>query len=353
MRRIPPGLAPVLFIPGLMFEALLRARSGFYAASLFRQRRLPAPVISIGNITMGGTGKTPLVLYVARTLAKIGLCPAILSRGYGRIEPDASHILSPGEAVASPARTLGDEPAMIRRHLPSAFMGISKNRFWAGSRIVQRQKQIVFVLDDGFQHRRLHRDLDIVIVDCSQPLGSNRVFPRGTLREPLSELRRCHVAMIHGVPGGEEADSAVKEIRLHQPKIIMFHCKQTVRSLIPFSIWQEDADSAMHSIPVRSAFPVGALGNPERFERDIRKLGVVVSGAKYFPDHYWLKPNDWMECAEEARRKGADAIILTEKDAVKITRPPDYPLLVAVQSTEVFDAKEFERILRDCAEERL
>ena len=350
MHRIPSGLAPVLFIPGLMFEALIRARNGLYSASLLPQRRLPAPVISIGNITIGGSGKTPLVIYIAQTLAQLGFTPAVLSRGYGRTEPEKILILSPGETVSSPARILGDEPAMIRSHIPSAFMGISKKRFLAGDLIAKRQQRITFLLDDGFQHRKLHRDLDIVLIDDSQPLGSNRVFPRGTLREPLSELRRCQIVMINGTQDGARTNCVIEEIHRHHPTAAIFYCKQTIQSLIPFPEWKENSDSRSVSAP--PAYLVTALGNPDRFREDVEDLGIEIRGTKFFPDHYWLKPKDWIACIEEARRKNAGAIIITEKDAVKISHPPDFPLLVSVQSTEVSNAQEFEHTLKKCAGER-
>jgi tetraacyldisaccharide 4'-kinase len=351
MHRTPSGLAPVLFIPGLMFEALVRARSRLYSASLLPQRRLPAPVISIGNITMGGSGKTPLVIYIAQMLARLGFIPAVLSRGYGRIEPKKILILSPGETVSSPARILGDEPALIRSHIPSAFMGISQKRFLAGDLIAKKQPRIIFLLDDGFQHRKLHRDLDIVIIDGSQPLGSNRVFPRGTLREPLSELRRCQMVMINGTQDEARTHCVMEEIRRHHPTAAIFYCKQTIQSLIPFSEWKENPGS--QSVSIRPAYLVTALGNPDRFREDVEKLGIEIRGTKFFPDHYWLKPNDWIACIEEARGKNAGAIIITEKDAVKISHPPDFPLLVSVQSTNVSDKKEFELVLKMCAGEKL
>jgi tetraacyldisaccharide 4'-kinase len=350
MHRTFSGLAPVLFIPGLLFEALIHARCALYSADLLPKRRLPAPVISIGNITMGGAGKTPLVIYVAQMLAKLGFNPAVLSRGYGRIEPKTILVLSPGETVSSPARILGDEPALIRRHIPSAFMGIAQNRFLAGDWIAKKQSRILFVLDDGFQHRKLHRDLDIVIIDGSQPLGSNRVFPRGTLREPLSELRRCQVIMINGAQDGARTPCVTEEVRRHHPTAVIFYCRQTIQRLVPLPGWKEDSGSQSVSAP--PAYLVAALGNPARFREDVEKLGIEIRGTKFFPDHYWIKQKDWVTCIEEARRKNAGAIIITEKDAVKISHPPDFPLLVSVQSTEVSNAQEFEHMLKKCAGER-
>jgi tetraacyldisaccharide 4'-kinase len=353
MRRIPSGLAPVIFIPGLMYEALVRARNGLYSSAALPQHRLPGPVISIGNITMGGTGKTPLVIHIAQMLKNLGFSPVVLSRGYGRAEPNRTHILSPGDSVPSPAETLGDEPALIRRHLPSMWMGISKDRFSAGSAISKRLERAVFILDDGFQHRSLHRDLDIVIIDRSQPLTGNRVFPRGTLREPLSALHRCDMVVINGMQAGEGPDAVAAEILRYHEKAQLFFCKQTVESMIPFSNWKEEIIRGFRPLPVESTFLVAALGNPERFERDILQLKISVRGTRFFPDHYRLKPNDWKACAEEARRRKVDAIITTEKDAIKMSQLPDFPVLVSVQSTILFDSAAFERILKNRIEERL
>jgi tetraacyldisaccharide 4'-kinase len=352
MRRIPSGLAPVIFIPGLVYEALVRMRNGLYTSAALPQHRLPGPVISIGNITMGGTGKTPLVIHVARMIERLGCSPAILSRGYGRAEPNRTHILPPGASVSSPAEILGDEPALIRRHIPSAWMGISKDRFFAGSAISQQQKRAVFILDDGFQHRKLHRDLDIVLIDRSQPLQTNRVFPRGTLREPLSALDRCDMVIINGMPAGEGPDLVAGEILRYHKNVPAFYCKQTVESLVPFSSWKEEIMDGFHTPPVESAFLAAALGNPERFERDIRQLGINVNGTRFFPDHYQLKSEDWRICAEEARSRKVDAIITTEKDAIKISHPPDFSMLVSIQSMVLSDAEAFERILKNCIEEQ-
>jgi tetraacyldisaccharide 4'-kinase len=349
MQRIPPALAPVVFVPGLVFEALVRARNGLYSAALLPRYRLPNPVISIGNLTLGGAGKTPLVIYIAQALMKLGFAPAVLTRGYGRDSRRESHILPPEREVSSAFSAIGDEPALIRRRLPSVWMGISTDRYRAGSGISRQQAGIVFLLDDGFQHRRLHRDLDIVIIDPSQPLQSNRIFPLGTLREPLSGLRRCHVVVINGLP--EAAGSVEAVIRNWQPSAKIFHCSQTIQSLIPFPAWRAGEDGGQRQ-RVSSAYLVAALGNPERFRQDVRRFGIEVRGSRFFPDHYRLQRRDWAACADDARAQGADAILITEKDAVKISNPPDLPLMVSVQSAGMSDPEAFEGLLQSCIEER-
>lgn len=352
MQSVPRALEPILFIPGLLYEALVRARNGLYAKGLFKQHRLPGPVISVGNITVGGSGKTPLVIHIAQLIAERGFQPAILTRGYGRDSSEKTLVVHPGELVPSAARVLGDEPAVIRRHVPSSWMGISGNRLEAGSSIARKAERPVFILDDGFQHRQLGRDLDIVVLDGSQPLQSNRVMPRGTLREPLQELGRCHVAVVNGVQEAGAADAILKSFVRYDSKVSVFFCSQNIESVIPFTSWSEKASPAWPRQP-RSAFLVAALGNPERFERDVRQFGIEVVGTKFFRDHYWLLQGDWNDCVRQARRMNAECMITTEKDAVKISHPPDFPLFIATQSTVIFRAGEFLEILTRCLEGRM
>ena len=352
MQRIPPALASMLYVPGLLYESLVRAHNGLYAAGVLPQRHLPGPVLSVGNITMGGSGKTPLVLYIAHVLTQRGFQPAILTRGYKRAQGQETRILAPGEEVSSAARVLGDEPAVMRRHFSSAWMGISKNRFRAGSIISQKLRQAVFILDDGFQHRKLYRDLDIVILDRSQALQSNRVFPQGTLREPLSGLHRCHAIVLNGTRDEDDGGASTEEIARYHPKASIFYCSQTIESLVPLAPWNVMDFSAEAPRPL-SAYLIAAIGNPRRFEQDVRRLGIDVRGAKYFPDHYWPTPGDWRACAEDARSKHAEAILTTEKDAVKISQPPDFPVMVSLQSTCMSDALAFEAMLLRYVEEPL
>ena len=353
MHKVPAVLAPVAGISSVFFEALVRTRNRSYESGLLVQHHLPAPVISVGNITMGGTGKTPLVIYLAQKLAALGLNPAVLTRGYRRHNSHESHILPPGKTVAAPSLTLGDEPALIRRHAPGAWMGIAKDRLTAGREILKYVEKPVFILDDGFQHRTLYRDLDIVIIDRHQPLKTNRLFPVGTLREPIAELCRCHTVIINGLPDTRDSpDPAASAIRTIHEKAAIFYCSQTICALIPFASWREGAAPGEPDKKPQSAYLAAAVGNPERFYKDVQQLGIEVRGKSFFPDHYWIKPDDWQKCGEEARAQAVDAIIITEKDAVKLSLPPDFPMRVAVQSTVLSDNSAFEKTLYHHLEER-
>jgi tetraacyldisaccharide 4'-kinase len=349
MYKVPSGLAPIFFIPGLAFEALVRLRNGAYSSNRLPRRKLDSPVISIGNITMGGTGKTPLAIHIAQMLLKMECTPAILSRGYGRLS-SRMQVIPPGLEMKNSASMLGDEPALIRRRVPGAWMGISKNRFAAG-RLIERQKNgVAFILDDGFQHRKLCRDLDIVTIDRSQPLESNRIFPRGTLREPISALRRCHIIAINSVQnGGGSFESVMKKLGI-QAKFLK--CEQQISEIIPFADWQKSCGDAITGLNVKKAYAVAALGNPSRFLNDLERNGIEIRGKSLYPDHRELSRNDWIFCCERAREKAAEAIIITEKDAIKVMHPPDFPLLVAVQTTKISEPEFLEDALKKLIGER-
>ena len=345
MHRIPRGVAPLAVIAEPVYGAFVRLRNVLYESSLLQQRCLKSPVISIGNITTGGTGKTPLVIHTAKKIAEMGFTPAILSRGYGRPDPGIMRIVSPGESVDSPVSCMGDEPALIRRYVPEAWFGISKNRYSAGSIIEEQVDNPIFVLDDGFQHRTLHRDLDIVLIDPIQPLKSNRILPRGTLREPISGLRRGHLIIINSPADkktGDPVQSVFEKLRLTEK---LLYCEQIIEKLVPFELWEKAAVEKPNPSPPESVFLTAALGNPQRFHADVLNLGIRVCGTCFYRDHYRLQPGDWVRCAEMARKASANAILMTEKDAIKISEPPDFQLLVSVQVTRFPDEKLFTELL--------
>ncbi|MBN2338085.1 MAG: tetraacyldisaccharide 4'-kinase [Acidobacteria bacterium] len=317
----------------------VRLRNRAYSRGWVPRKHLPGPVISVGNLTLGGSGKTPLVAYLVQALLERQRRPAVLTRGYGRRGPRGPRILPPGRTPDRPELDIGDEAALLRRRFPWIWMGVAADRHAAGSTIAAEAPDAVFVLDDGFQHRRLHRDLDILVVDPSRPLAENRLFPLGTLREPFAELRRAHIVVVNAPPQSPEAVRALAAVRLVAGDIPVFHCIQRIGSLVPYPEWKTGGASSPPAC--RVAFLAAALGNPGRFRGDIERLGIEVRGSAFFRDHHRLNPGDWARCLAGARRGAVDAIIVTEKDAVKISAPPDFPLLVARQTVEFPEAAAF------------
>ena len=334
-------LAPAAWV----YQAAVRIRNTLYTRGWARSFSLPQPVISVGNLTLGGSGKTPLVIYIAEILEQLGYVPAVLSRGYGRHQSHHSHVLSPGDPRAAPAAMVGDEPRLIRRAVPGAWVGVSADRCKVGNEIAERESRAVFVLDDGFQHRRLNRDFDIVMIDSTQPFVHNRIVPSGTLREPLEALRRADCIVLNLGRVDPEASFLEAEILRIHPSAELFRCRQQIHKLVSISEWRRNPHSRSEVARVRSAHVVAAIGNPQRFLRSLRSLEITVVGTSFFRDHRRLDPSDWASCVRAAHDQGADALITTEKDAIKLTQELDYPLLVAVQSTEILEEPRFRQAI--------
>jgi tetraacyldisaccharide 4'-kinase len=354
MKHAPPVLYPLLYPLSLIMRTAVGVRQGLYATGILQQQYLPRPVISIGNLSLGGEGKTPLVIHVIRQLRQVGVTPALLSRGYGRIHPKRTRVLAPGNEVPSPWKVLGDEPALIVRSAPYIWAGISELRYEAGCQILERDPKVVFVLDDGFQHRRLHRDLDIVVIDCMGSLQSNRLIPLGTLREPVGSLRRAHAVVLNIGPDGSRRASSIESlVRKVHPGAQVFHCRQEIDATVRFQDWQQSDSAPGTGIRVASAFLVAAIGNPRRFKRDVEASGIQIKGERFFRDHLQLSVREWHSCAEEAQARGAEAILTTAKDAIKLTYPPNYPVFVAYQGIRIFEDQAFRVLIEKALENQL
>ena len=354
MYKPHPALVPVLFIPGMIYQAGVLLRNRAFDAGLISSRGLPQTVVSVGNLTLGGTGKTPFVIYLAELIKEMGYVPAVLTRGYGRRKSGMGKTIILSPEMCFPASLIGDEPALIRRRLPDTWIGISVDRFCAANAIErQRQRershttQMVFIMDDGFQRRDIQRDLDIVMIDSSLPPYAERLFPLGALREPAAELRRARAVVINGNgTGNDRADAVMENLRKYAPEADFFHCVQRIQTIIPFADWLDpETQTQLRSKPA-SAFLVAAIGNPERFKRDIMNMGIETRGCAFYNDHAVLGKKDWEICVGAARKVNAEAIIITEKDAVKISCQPDFPVLVAVQNTELPADARFREILQ-------
>ncbi len=328
----------------------MRTRNALYAAGYMRRRRLPRPVISIGNLTLGGAGKTPFAIYVAHLLCELGAIPALLSRGYGRESADDILAVAPGDSLERAALVLGDEPALVRREVPAVWLGISNDRYSAGRKILERGVTPIFILDDGFQHLKLHRDLDVLILDRTQPLRKNRVIPGGSLREPVNGLRRAQVVVINESLPRNPNDDLENFVHKLNPEARVYYCTQRIDSLTPFSQWQTHASKGTQVRVSGTAYLVAALGNPERFRLNVEALGLEVRRCRFFRDHRRLSRRDWEDCGREARKAGADILITTEKDAIKLDHGPDLPLFVASQSVRLEQSADFAKTLRGLIE---
>jgi tetraacyldisaccharide 4'-kinase len=277
-----------------------------------RRRHLPVPVISVGNLTMGGTGKTPCVLRLVEMLKQRGQKPAILTRGYGRRSPDRYLTVAPGGSM--PAPHTGDEAQIfIRSGL--APVGVGACRFESGSRLVQQFDPGVVVLDDGFQHWKLGREVDIVLIDALEPFGRGGVFPLGRLREPVATLARADLILITRPEGSDMAEPILRALRQWNPRAPVFRAPVEPRA------WVEDGAGKRFAPAERPFERAGAfcgLGNPASFRRTLDGLGVDVVDWIEYDDHHRYRPRELRHIARQMAANGATALVTTEKDAINL-----------------------------------
>ncbi len=299
-RRIPPSpLLPALWCGSRLWELGAACRRRWDTR---RRRRLSTPVISVGGIAMGGSGKTPFVAMLAGLLRDAGLEPAILTRGYRRQSAESSVVLAPGQSISS-ART-GDEAQILLR-AGVAAIGIGADRYQTGRLIERTMHPAVMILDDGFQHWRLERDLDIVLVDSLDPFAGGAVFPLGRLREPPSALARADVIVLARAEPGVRSEALERELRKINP------CAPVFRARV----------AALGPPPCAIAAAFCGLGNPESFWRTLAGLGPRIVLRRVFPDHHRYSTVEIATLAAEAMAAGAKALLTTEKDWMNLPEP--------------------------------
>ena len=285
-----------------------------YDLNLVRTTRLPVPVISIGNLTVGGTGKTCAAAAIAAACVARGRRPAILSRGYGRRDGTACTVVSDGERVVADHLTAGDEPALLASAIPGAAVVVGKDRRETGRLAVENLHADVLILDDGFQYWRLEKDREIVLIDALAPFGSGLLIPAGILREPLSHLRRAdEVWLTHTDLAGEVQ---VNSIRRRLGRFFKGRIVDTIHAPIALRPLESSSPMSVSELQGRRVVALSGIGNPLAFELTLRRLGAQVLPVR-FPDHHHYEAADLRAVERFARRRQA-IIVTTEKDAIRL-----------------------------------
>jgi tetraacyldisaccharide 4'-kinase len=326
-------LAPL----GMLYGALVRARLRLYRSGFLKTQNVGAPVISVGNITAGGTGKTPLVEWAARAVAAGGRRACVLTRGYGRTGERRRVVASDGGRVLADVRECGDEPRLLaERLLGAASVVCDRDRVAAARWARVNLGAEVFVLDDGFQHLRIARDLDIVTLDATAPWGGGHLLPRGRLREPPRGLARADCVVITRAELADDLEGLRAEVgRLSDGRAVVISSRVRTRGL---SLLNPSPDSPNAELEGRGtgqpAAAFCAVGNPRAFFEHLRRDGFALHHTRAFPDHHAFTQADVEAFAREAERKGARALLTTAKDAVKL-RGQDFTLPCYVVETEL------------------
>jgi tetraacyldisaccharide 4'-kinase len=317
-----------------------------YRRGWLRTRRLNRPVISIGNITVGGSGKTPLVSYIVQMLLRTGWHPAILTRGYGRRRGPKLIALEPRAARNPDPREVGDEPALLAKALPAVPIVICADRYQAGRLAEDRFEPDVHVLDDGFQHLRLARDVDVVLLDITQNFFESALLPAARLREPLSALARAHMLVLTRTElgGSRSLEDVVLTIN---PRARIFHAATRLRGLRDLATGERRNPEEFRSKPVLAFC---GLGNPSAFSANLRAWGFQLAAELAFRDHHVYSLADLHRLTTRASQIGAAALVTTEKDALNL--PPGWksqiPLVACIIEAEVREAEAFQNEIMAC-----
>jgi tetraacyldisaccharide 4'-kinase len=270
--------------------------------------RNPLPVVSVGNLSAGGTGKTPMVRWLAEALLEGGRRPAIVSRGYGGSAGVGPRVVSTGEGPRCAAALCGDEPWMLASAVPQAIVVVGSNRVAGADQAAQLGADLI-LLDDGFQHRALARDLDLVLLDRTRPFDQDRLIPSGFLREPVSSLRRADWIVLTRSAGPSGAEGLERAIRAANPTATILHADHSSEGFV-------DARGTTMPQPQR-AVAFCAIGHPLRFRADLEQLGITIAAFHAYPDHAGIDARMLERLQSEAVAESA-TLVTTEKDLARI-----------------------------------
>jgi tetraacyldisaccharide 4'-kinase len=331
----PAGPRLVLSALAGGYRGLLGAREWLYGHGVLRSRSLPCPVVSIGNLTVGGTGKTPAVELAAQTLAELGRRVAIVSRGYRR-RSSGIQVVADTASVRLDPSDAGDEPFLLARRLPGVAVVVGANRYEAARLAVERFGVTAIVLDDGFQHRTLDKDVEIVMVRARHPWGNGQLLPHGPLRESLGALARAALVVAAGAEHADDLDDVRQAVARYAPGVPVVGARY-----VPVECWEASRlrPHRPDDLAGRRLVAFAGLASPEGFSLTLRALGVDVAHFQTFVDHHWYSADDLAALDARAAALGAEGLVTTEKDWVRLrdVRHPRRPIHVVSVRLQLTD----------------
>jgi tetraacyldisaccharide 4'-kinase len=350
-RKGGSPFALLLEIFSHVYRVGVSLRNGLYDRELLRSAKLPCRVISVGNVTAGGTGKTPMVVLLARMLRGKGYRPAVLSRGYGSTGAAPVNIVSDGVSVLLGPHAGGDEPVLIARSCPGVPVLTGPDRRLTGKAAIARLGADVLILDDGFQHRRLFRDLNIVLLDIDRPWGNGYLLPRGPLREPPDRAMKRADLLVRtgerrGTPGDtrSEPDGCNDTERIFKRSLPAFRGTHRPSSLVSLN---KGRSRELRDLKGRRICAFAGIAAPERFRGTLESLGADIAAFLAFPDHHRYSSSDIAAVAQAAKDVRGDMIVTTEKDQMKVMSLdlPAIPCFALRIEMTVDPLEDFERLI--------
>lgn len=362
--RLEAITAALLRTLSWLFRVIVMLRYFLYRKRILRDSFLGCLVVAVGNLTVGGTGKTPVVEIFARNLAQRGRRVAILSRGYGsksekglvrfirwltHSAPPPPRVVSDGETIFLTAEEAGDEPVMLARNLPGVAVIVDKDRVKAGQYAIRKFGADVLLLDDGFQYLPLRGQLNLLLIDKTNPFGNGQLLPRGILREPVSHMKRASYVFLTKSDGSGPGEIA-SVIERYKPECEIIECTHKPQFLQECFSQNRLPLNAMNSLPV-AAF--SGIAVPESFEGFLQRYGAKIVFNRRFIDHHRFNQFELERIYNQARAAGASMIVTTEKDAVRVLpewRPHFIPLYFLRLEVELISgARDFhEAVSRIC-----
>jgi len=327
----------------LLYKIIVQFRAYCYQKGWLKCRRLPCIVISVGNLTVGGTGKTPMTIYLARLCQRLGYRTVVVCRGYKGLAAKQGGIVSNGQTVRMAYADAGDEPVMIARQLNDIPVVIGSNRYNAGYLAINKFAPDVILLDDGFQHLRLARDINIILLDHACPFGNTHLLPRGLLREPPQALKRADIYIFTRCDSevSSDHDKVMQKADLlcsHRPLFKTIH-RPIIRGIIPAGTISPDGCRIVTNVKIETeniaVFGFCGLAHNADFKRTLNRLGCKTVGFSGFPDHYAYTDKDIRAIKAAALASGAEWIVTTDKDYTRLDSALTWPVDLIVIGVEI------------------
>ena len=334
--------ASILYGASGLYGTAVSFRDQLFKDGVFKAKTLPCPVISVGNITVGGTGKTPMTVFLAKRLKEKGLNPVILSRGYGGTESGKGGMVGDGNTITMKPFQSGDEPFLMSSLLKGVPVYVGKNRFGAGMDAVRRFVPDLFILDDGFQHRNLQRNLNILLFDSERPFGNGFLIPRGTLREPVSCIERGDLFVLTRSKHRMQSIAKFREFIARSGindrvfDIPVFVCRHVpvIRGIVKAGT-RSITEYEPENIPGKDVFAFSGIAKNVDFRNGLVSKGFHIKGFIDYPDHHAYDSNDLNKIESHAASNGSRFLATTEKDYVRIQNDRSFSLDLLIMGVEL------------------